>query len=315
MAELPVNPNSIVAKIYEYYETKAGTSHGRAHLGASEIGKDCGRSLWYNFRWVSWVKFSGRLLRLFETGQLAEERLGSALQAVGLEVHLVNSDGKQFSFQEFGGHFSGSMDGCALGAFAAPKTWHVLEFKTHNAKSFATLLSKGVESAKPEHYAQMQMYMHFTGMTRALYIAENKDTSEVYEERVRYDAALAIQLVAKAKRVVFSPTPPKKIADSASSFHCKWCPQSSVCHSGEMPRMNCRTCLHSTPREDGTWFCEKWKKALDMHTQRTGCEEHLWIPDLIPMTQTDATARSVEYRDINGSKWVNLPGGRLENAA
>ena len=315
MSELPQNPNSIVNKIYEFYETKAGVNHGRAHLGASEIGETCERKLWYNFRWASWVRFSGRMLRLFETGQLSEERLASSMQAVGIEVHLFDSSGKQFSFREFGGHFSGSMDGCALGVFAAPKTWHVLEFKTHNAKSFAALLKKGVQEAKPEHYAQMQTYMHHTGMTRALYIAENKDTSEIYEERVRYDAAFAIQLVAKAKRVVFSPTPLQKVSDSPEAFACKWCPHSNVCHHGSMSRVNCRTCLHSTPREDGTWFCEKKSKVLDVTSQRAGCEEHLWIPQLVPYEQIDATENSVVYRNIHGERLVNLPGGRLENAA
>jgi hypothetical protein len=37
------------------------------------------------------------------------------------------------------GHFGGSMDAVALGIPEAPKTWHLCEFKTHNAKSFADL--------------------------------------------------------------------------------------------------------------------------------------------------------------------------------
>lgn len=314
MAELPQNPNSVVKKIYEYYETKAGVNQGRQHLGASEIGGECERALWYGFRWASWISFPGRMLRLFETGQLNEERLASAMQAIGITIHLFDSNGKQFSFREFGGHFSGSMDGCALGVFAAPKTWHILEFKTINAKGFATLSSKGVQKAKPEHYAQMQIYMHYMGLTRALYLVENKDNSDIYEERVKYDAEIAIKLVAKAKRIVFSPNALPKISDSPESFKCQWCAHNPVCHGGQMARMNCRTCLYSTPTESGTWVCEKKKTILDVATQRTGCSDHLWIPSLVPYEQIDATDDSVIYRNINGEKLVNLPGGKLEHA-
>ena len=38
-----------------------------AHLGASIIGKDCERALWYDFRWVTRWAFTGRMLRLFDT--------------------------------------------------------------------------------------------------------------------------------------------------------------------------------------------------------------------------------------------------------
>ena len=48
----------------------------------------------------------------------------------------------------------------------APKTWHVLEFKTHGVKSFADLTAKGVVLSKPQHAAQMQIYMHLTGIKR-----------------------------------------------------------------------------------------------------------------------------------------------------
>ncbi len=60
----------------------------------------------------------------------------------------------------------------------------MLEFKTHSAKSFADLAAKGVEASKPQHVAQMQIYMHLTGITRALYVAVCKDTDALHIERV-----------------------------------------------------------------------------------------------------------------------------------
>jgi hypothetical protein len=44
-------------------------------------------------------------------------------------------------------------------------------------KSFVELVAKGVRQAKPQHFAQMQIYMRLTTLTRAMYLAVNKDTT------------------------------------------------------------------------------------------------------------------------------------------
>ena len=80
------------------------------------------------------------MLRLFETGRLEEERLVRNLRRIGVTVLDVDPEtGRQWHVQAHGGHFGGSLDGVGLGILEAPRTWHVLEFKTHNAKSFAEL--------------------------------------------------------------------------------------------------------------------------------------------------------------------------------
>ncbi len=139
MADLPAPPTPTLTAIYASYEARQGDGF-RDHLGASIIGKSCARALWYDFRWVTPSRHSGRLLRLFETGQLEEDRLVRNLRATGATVLEVDPEtGRQFRVEAHGGHFGGSLDGVALGLLEAPKTWHVLEFKTHSAKSFAEL--------------------------------------------------------------------------------------------------------------------------------------------------------------------------------
>lgn len=314
MAVIPPSPNSIAHAIYETYTKKQKEKPRRQHLGASEVGKECARQAWYNFRWVEENNFDGRMLRLFETGDLEEIRLVKSLKALGIRVHEVDKDGKQFGFSDLGGHFSGSTDGAALGILAAPKTWHILEFKTHNAKSFAKLLNHGVESAKPEHYIQVQIYMHYSGMTRALYLACNKDTSEIYEERIEYDAGVALKFIARAKEIIFSPVPLVGISESPKAFVCRYCNFRENCFTPKLPQLNCRTCLHSTPKESGGWFCEKHEKPLDFETQKVGCEKHLFIPPLINMVQVDANSVSVEYLDGKGKTWINKEGGKFDAA-
>ena len=213
MTALPETPSPTRDAIFASYEADADTGF-RPHLGASQIGKSCERALWYDFRWTTPSRFPGRILRLFETGQLEEARLVRNLRRTGATVLEVDPEtGRQWRVEAHGGHFGGSLDAVAFGLIEAPKTWHVLEFKTHSAKSFRELVAKGVAEAKPQHRAQMQIYMHLTGLTRAIYLAVCKDTDDLHVERVRGDGDAAERLLAKADRVIHAPRPPARISE------------------------------------------------------------------------------------------------------
>ena len=149
MADLPAPSTPTLTAIYASYEARQGDGF-RDHLGASIIGKSCARALWYDFRWVTPSRHSGRLLRLFETGQLEEDRMVRNLRATGATVLEVDPDtGRQFRVEAHGGHFGGSLDGVALGLLEAPKTWHVLEFKTHSARIPTRCISNGLRPIQP----------------------------------------------------------------------------------------------------------------------------------------------------------------------
>lgn len=312
MAKLPEPINTTIAKIYEAYENDADSGN-RPHLGASLIGHACERYLWLTFRWVSAKKFSGRMLRLFETGQLAEARFVANLRRIGVEVHDVQPDGTQWRVSALGGHFAGSMDGACVGLPEAPKTWHVLEFKTHNEKSFKELVTKGVLVAKPQHYAQMQVYMGLTGMERAMYMAVNKNTDELYSERVDFDSVEFAKLMARAERVVNANEPPLRCSNDPSWFVCKMCDFSEHCHGTEAPAVNCRTCAHSTPEIEGysdkaAWSCgASEREPIPIDVQRTGCTSHRYIPILLEKfaTQEDYVNGDVDYIDTRGQGFSN----------
>src|SRR4051794_25208226 len=124
MAPLPPPRNPTVDSIYKAYEAAAEDGM-RPHLGASLIGDDCERKLFFTFRWATVERHDGRLLRLFQTGHLAEHRFVADLRSIGCTVQDVNPEtGKQWSVSAVGGHFGGSMDGVVLGLPEAPKTLH-----------------------------------------------------------------------------------------------------------------------------------------------------------------------------------------------
>ena len=115
------DPATITA-IYKNYKDKRKNEH-RPHLGGSQIGNECSRALWYQFRHAWTPLFEGRLLRLFETGDREEDRIVSNLRAVGVKVWERDPEtGKQVRFEACGGHFAlsrwGRLQGKQQAAYA-----------------------------------------------------------------------------------------------------------------------------------------------------------------------------------------------------
>lgn len=65
----------------------------RSHLGASLIGHNCNRYLWYVFRWVQAETFEPRMLRLFNRGHREEAAFISLLENAGFKVDYENREG------------------------------------------------------------------------------------------------------------------------------------------------------------------------------------------------------------------------------
>lgn len=310
MALLPELGNPIVEAIDAAVAAAAEVRDGST-LSGSIVGKACDRELWYGFRWaVEPEKFSGRMLRLFDTGHVEEARMVAWCRLAGMAVEDRDpATGEQFEVWYLDGHGHGYTDGRATGVPGAPVVAHLLECKTHNDKSFGEVKKHKVQVAKPEHFAQMQIYMHALGLTRALYLAKNKNTDELYAERVAYDPEYASRLLARLERIRDASTAPARIADDPNAYACRFCKKTEVCHGGAFARVNCRTCLHSTPAPGGVWRCEHHKRDLSKEDQAAGCSDHLYLPDLVPGEQIDLSddMRFVTYRLRDGTEWVNGP--------
>jgi len=252
----------------------------RSHLGGSQIGRECSRQIWYGFRWAKRPSFSGRMLRLFQRGHGEEARFVRYLTRIGMNVREFDEQGKQWRILDVEGHFGGSLDGLATGCPGLdPEEEILLEFKTHNTKSFAKLTYEGVQISKPEHYRQMQIYMGKRQLKHALYMAVNKNDDDLYCEIVEFDIIEFAKLMHKARVIVYAKQPPNRISENATWFACKYCDFSGICHKGEPMERNCRTCQHSAPAENGEWFCNTWQSIIPGAHMRTGCDAHLMITD------------------------------------
>src|SRR5882762_3368169 len=134
----------------------------RNHLGASELGEECWRKLWYGFRWVKQERFDGRMMRLFNVGHSAEPRFISYLKGIGFDVKEFDENGKQFRMAGALGHYGGSLDGLCK----APARYQLsediilsLSFKTNGTGAgYNKVAEQPLQKSKPKHWAQEVQY-------------------------------------------------------------------------------------------------------------------------------------------------------------
>ena len=248
----------------------------RSHMGASIIGKECGREIWYGFRWTRKPKFPARIVRLFNRGHLEEARFIALLLMIGCQVYQQDENGKQFRISHAGGHFGGSGDGIATGIPDVEVDQPVqCEFKTHGDKSFKELKEKGLRDAKFEHFVQMNCYMYKMGIPIGFYLAVNKNDDDLYGEIIYLNQEIALEFLARGEQLVFTNKPPARISNTPGFFKCRFCDLKATCHLKEPFEMNCRTCAHSTPFQDGTWKCTFTGHELTKDAQLIGCENYV----------------------------------------
>jgi hypothetical protein len=268
----------------------------RSHLGASVIGDDCARKLWYGFHWTTPVAHSDRILRLFNRGHLEEPRFAAMLGAAGIKLYQYKEPGKQFQIALHGGHFGGSLDGVAeqIPDVDDPA---LTEFKTHSKESFAKLAGRnwldhvrdpgsnaftgdGVRLSKFQHYVQMQTYMLPYQLKHGLYLAVCKDDDSLYGEIIAADPAISGAFANRAREIIFAQEPPRRIKNDPSWWQCKFCDKAPVCYGKAEPARNCRTCNYSKPATDGepadqgVWRCILRNMNLDEQAQLAGCPQY-----------------------------------------
>lgn len=266
----------------------------RTHLGASVLGGDCERSVWYGYRWAFKRGARGRknedpreansrMLRLWNRGHIEEARFVALLLAAGIQVYQQDANGKQFRLSDFGGHLSGSGDGFLIGVPDLPLGVPcLLECKTHSDKSFQELKENGVKLAKPQHYVQMNIYMGKFGTMYALYLAVNKNDDELYAEIVQYDGEVDAAFLSRARRIIFEHKAPPRIRNASPGFfQCKYlCDHKEPCFNTSPVDRNCRTCQHAFAMPDGTWQCAKYTYTLSKEEQQRGCLSYQVHPDM-----------------------------------
>jgi hypothetical protein len=279
MVVVPRYEDDLIDRLYKGIQKEEQEKRGPwlGRMGASAIGEECNRKIFFDLRGYFLPEIhEGRILRLFETGHIQEARIIADFRRAGYAIWDRDPEtGKQYTYLDDSGHFVVKPDAFIKGVDGAEKTVHAMEVKTHNDKNFKALLKSGVAKAMPHHYQQMQAAMWLPKVTRALYVALNKNDEQYYVEAAieKIKDKISIQMEATLT--------PAGISETQSAWGCKFCPykggengKPNVCAGEPAEWKNCRTCSRSQPIEGGEWLCSLLDLTLTQDMQQKGCEHY-----------------------------------------
>lgn len=246
----------------------------RLHLGASIIGGECPREIWYSFRWVYHKVFSGRMYRLFNRGHLEEKRNLEWLRFIGCKINDLDQDGKQFRIVGTISHFGGSLDAAGF----LPPDFDLdeellFEFKTKKTGAdFNEIKKKGIKVCNWQHYVQMSIYGKSKSIKFAVYIVTNKNDDEMHIEIVPLDWQLAEEKEKLANQIINSRQAPPRPFASRAYMKCKTsCDYVGICWDNVQPQVNCRSCWKAKPIENNEWSCEQFDMQIPRDFIKQGC--------------------------------------------
>lgn len=194
----------------------------RNYIGASSIGSDCLRQIWYQFKGVKAESVPPKMRKNWAIGKALEKTIVEWIKQAGFKVETGNLEFNHDGAPYFKGHFDGFL--------IYRKKKYILEVKTAKNASFGILKRKGLKEWQPIYYSQIQSYMGMSGILNAVILVLNKDTGDLHDELIEFDAEHYSDLVLKAKMIHSSPFEPPKINASPLYFKCKMCQYNKVCH-------------------------------------------------------------------------------------
>lgn len=287
MAKLPAQSVDKIA--LEMYEVAAqehssinakrryGSGKHRKYLGMSAIGGACERKLWYDFRNYTPTPFDGRMALLFDDGNFYEDKLVKYLIMAGYPVEHTGKD--QLEFARFDDLFKGHCDGVIHRVTQRP---HILELKSANKNKFTSFQRFGVRQTYPVYYSQVQCYMGYSGLERALFVIYCKDNSEIYTERVYFMKHDFEALHARAEKIITANEPPGRAFNDKSVMDCQWCDYRIHCWTDEGMIMAddkvCGNCWYQTWKGLKS-CCTHPGHPYFLHVWGIGCPDWSYIFD------------------------------------
>lgn len=201
----------------------------RTYMGASILGTECDRALWYKFKHPTTVD-DARVLRIFELGHRIEDIIIADLRLAGITVFTHGEDGEQFGFTD--GVIAGHCDGVLTGLPESTKP-HLFEAKSANDKRFKEFVKKGCVGVSQEYLVQCQVYMLKFDLENCLFVVYNKNTSEYYFERIKLNKPMAEMFINRGKDIAEMEDEPKRKYGKSTFFKCRFCNYNERCWEDE----------------------------------------------------------------------------------
>lgn len=219
-------------------QRKAATPPAERYIGASSIGKECSREIYYDMVGTVQdpVRWNAGILAA-EDGNRAEPMMAARLRMVsGIELYTHDETGQQYGFNW--GFMRGNFDGIIRGIWQAPLTWHIWDHKRAKEEKFnklKKLVAKDEKAALQEwnhiYYAQQVIYMDAEDLTRSYLTCSMDGGTQMTSVRTNANPKYAKALRDKAKRIKGMTEPPPRISEKPDSPNCFLCAFRKTCHN------------------------------------------------------------------------------------
>lgn len=233
----------VVAKNEERRKRKAALPHDQRYIGASVIGHECERHIYFDTIGAPQDPphevWGDAGLLAAEDGHRSEPVMAERLRMVkGVELHTHDANGVQWGFNW--GFMRGSYDGGIRGLLQAPLTWHIWDHKRANSKKFNKLvkLVQANEKAALQqwdagYYAQQVTYMEAEGLERSYLTCSTDGFADITSVRTEANPKYAKALIKKAQRIVEMRRPPAPISKNDNAMPCLFCSHKGFCRRQE----------------------------------------------------------------------------------
>jgi hypothetical protein len=194
----------------------------RNYIGASMVGEECWRKVWFSLNHPFRIT-DGRRLRIFDMGKMIETYVVDLLKKAGFEVFDKDENGNQFNVAwPF-------LKGSADGVIVIDNVPHLLEIKSCKDSTFKLYRKNKLQATNMQYWYQCQIYMHGLQVDHALFVAMNKDTQDLYFEFVKYDHTAFTFALEKARIISESKEAPEREYKEKTFFKCKMCEYQEDC--------------------------------------------------------------------------------------
>lgn len=182
----------------------------------SDAGK-CPRNIFFSLKHVPKKELEAERLRIFDHGDYIQMMIQRPLFSLGI-VRAVEVPIRPNEIISGRADFIISIEGVP----------YVVDVKSISGR----LNLEKMAEPKPEHYYQVQLYLHFFKIQKGILLYINKDTQELKEFIFDYDEELANRILKwfeRLKEKIEKDIVPKRIPDYPKNWQCQYCPYREIC--------------------------------------------------------------------------------------
>jgi CRISPR/Cas system-associated exonuclease Cas4 (RecB family) len=201
--------------LLDQYNLDKHKDRDQNHFYITDAGK-CGRAIFFKFKNVPREKMDARMLRLFDHGDYVQMHILNDLFSLG----IVRASEVKIPPQEL-------ISGRADAIVTLNNELYVVDFKSMNSMIF-----KGLIQPKEENVNQIQLYLHYFKIPKGILLYVNKDTLELKDFVVEYDAALVgglLKSLEELNKKIQADIVPVTLEDFPGSWQCRYCQFKDIC--------------------------------------------------------------------------------------